>query len=53
MGTETEGCVLNIQFGGERKKASQISVNQNTAHLQRLAYVGITGSMYDLQTELF
>jgi hypothetical protein len=47
IGAETEGCVLDIHFGGETyiltytallwwKKASQISVNRKTAHLQRL-----------------
>jgi hypothetical protein len=53
MGTETEGCVLGIHFGGLTyaallwwKKASQISVNRKTAHLQRLACVSITGSMH-------
>jgi hypothetical protein len=47
MGTEPEGCELDIHFGGETHfdlrcltvvvKASQISVNQKTADLQRLA----------------
>jgi hypothetical protein len=32
------------------KKASQISVNRKTAHLQRLACVSITGSMYSTRT---
>jgi hypothetical protein len=50
MGTETEGCVLDLHFGGERKKASQISVNRKTTHLQRLACVSITGSMHSTPT---
>jgi hypothetical protein len=60
MGTETEGCVLDVHLGGEThfdlrcltvvEKASQISVNRKTAHLQRLACVSITGSMHSTQT---
>jgi hypothetical protein len=32
------------------KKASQISVSQKTAHLQRLACVNVTGSMHSTPT---
>jgi hypothetical protein len=45
MGTETKGCVLDVVVRPILtyaalmwwKKASQISVNRKTAHLQRLA----------------
>jgi hypothetical protein len=54
MGTETKGCVLHIHFGGETHfdlccltvvEKSVINKCQS-AHLQRLASVSITGSMH-------
>jgi hypothetical protein len=61
MGTETEGCVLDIHFGGGEthfylhcltvvEKASQISFNRKIAHLQRITCVSITGSMHSTLT---
>jgi hypothetical protein len=65
MGIETKGCVLDIHFGGETdfdlrcltvvENASQISVNQKKAHLQRLAFYSncSSGSHTDVATSWY